>query len=923
MISCNPEPRRLLLATAIASATTLAACGGGGGSGSAETAAASVQAASTEAADPVADDSALNASISGVRIDRGIGSTVKTVAPGYYVDSIDGDDNDAGTILKPWKTLAKARSVSLKTGEGLYLRCGAVWRESLDLDWTRLADGSKVAGYGDCTATNKATISGAISLDSGWVKNGNIWSRAVPPNTPKIARLYVGNEAHRVARWPNFTTYSSDFAVSDSGAAFSTGTLRAAAADRAALRDKDLNGASVQVRSTSWQIEARQVAGNMASDGTLPMSSPTTYTPEPGSGYVLQNKLWMLDAPGEFFHDTATNTVYVYPATAAQQANMNGLSVEGSIRKSTLSVKGAPNLLIQNLAFTMSAGDGFQGIDAPGIQVRNVTASRNVGTGIVLAVYDSRVVSTLRSVISDSTVSENWLGGINGRHQERLDITNTTVSDSGLVDNVAWSDAAINVGDSSTVIGNVVRNSAYHGISFTGTGGSSIKSNHISGYCIRLTDCGAIYTWNGPKQSRRTDNQSSIVEGNQVLDATANMQGAVGGGDVVGGVYLDDYTLGVTVRGNWITGVPVGVFLHNASGITVTQNRLWLSTGVGLNASMDQSDGDYMAGNAFTDNEFVRIVKAQGAYPNLPTISADNTIAFYHYLYGAGAITSGANVFSGNRHVEVNGTTTAVASVWSRLGGQQMTAAEWRALNPAEAALQTPYTFATNAPVLGPELILGGQFTNGIGPWYAWFGTAPVPGSSRYLSSSSGCDGGCMQLTASTSGDMLVSPTFSMTPGVPHLVSYNAVFGNSGTVGQTYISRSGTPYDSMTDATGYISVSPRTGAAGTSLRYEAYFMPKSNSPAQINLQLETLGTPVAFDNVSIKAVTGFSLPAASEWQRVAHASRTADLTVDCAYLGWSSGCTVGDSSGAAVTLPARVPAGTSRLFFRTDSSWRR
>lgn len=47
----------------------------------------------------------------------------------YYVDQTLGNDANSGTILSPWKTLAKAKTAVLSPGDALLLKCGETWRE--------------------------------------------------------------------------------------------------------------------------------------------------------------------------------------------------------------------------------------------------------------------------------------------------------------------------------------------------------------------------------------------------------------------------------------------------------------------------------------------------------------------------------------------------------------------------------------------------------------------------------------------------------------------------------------------------------------------------------------------------------------------------------------------------------------------------
>lgn len=845
--------------------------------------------------------------------------------PGYYIDGASGNDLNLGSYDHPWKTLAKLATIRLKQGEGVYLRCGSVFRESLTLSAEQLVDGNIIAGYGAECVSTKATITGATSLRSGWTKSGNIWSRSVPAGTPKITRLYVDNSAHRIARWPNFTSYAKDYALSDVASPATGAQLQVASADRPQLIGKDLVGATIQVRSAPWKVDKRTILSYDPATGTVIFSDQSMSTLSPKAGYVIQDKLWMLDTAGEFFHDTTANRIYVYPATAAQQADMNAFAVEASIRPTALKIAGRPNLVVRDLALTMASGHGLQATDTLGIRVENVVASRNTGSGISLAIFNTAMASsTLRSSITNSVISENWNRGIDGTHLPRLDVTGNKILDTGMVDYSGHAVAAVAVGDAANVTGNVVQNAAFQGINFSGTGGTVIKGNYVAGYCIRLSDCAAIYTWNGPKGSQRKTNQSSLIQDNQVLAATPNMWGTSGGGaDVVAGIYLDDFSMGATIQGNWISGMPMGIFLHNTSSTTVDHNALWLNSRAGLWADMDQRDADYMTGNVFSDNEIVRSVQATGTYPALPTINASNAIWFFHQLYGANSITSGSNVFRGNRHVEINGVTTSVALVRDGVGEVFYTAAGWRNFNPNEAALQTPMTFATNVPVTGPELVPKTTFSSTLDSWSTYFNAAQPRGTATFVNSLPECSGGCGQLTASTQGDMLYTAPFSMTAGIPHIFSYSAHFGGNATVAPPYIGRYSAPFDQFADNSGFVTVSSRYGAAGTNLRYEAFFRPKSGDPARVNLQLLTMGVPVAFTNVSVKAVTGFNFANISDWARVVNAPHDSNLSVDCSTLGWSAGCTVLDTQGNVVALPYTVGAGTSRIFYRGDSTWRR
>ena len=60
------------------------------------------------------------------------GLTTQAVAAEYFVDSVDGNDNAAGTSeATAWKTLHKVNSAKVLPGDTVRLRRGGLWRETL------------------------------------------------------------------------------------------------------------------------------------------------------------------------------------------------------------------------------------------------------------------------------------------------------------------------------------------------------------------------------------------------------------------------------------------------------------------------------------------------------------------------------------------------------------------------------------------------------------------------------------------------------------------------------------------------------------------------------------------------------------------------------------------------------------------------
>ncbi|MBK1712483.1 hypothetical protein CKO43_06775 [Rubrivivax gelatinosus] len=849
-------------------------------------------------------------------------SAPASTSGGFYVDATAGNDANAGNSESaPWKTLAKLAGIRLSTGQGIFLRCGQTWREPLVLSESQLVNGSTVAGYGsECTST-KAVVSGAVALSGGWTRSGNVWSRSVAAGTPKITRLTVGSTVYRTAQWPNYAGAATEYDLADATSPSTRSALVISAAGAAAVGSNDLVGATVALRSLPWQAETATVAAY--SGGRVTFSASTTNTLGAGVGYLLQDKPWMLDAGGEFFHDTTNNRVSVVGADADQQANLNGYAVEGAARSTVVKISGRTGIVVRDLEATMSAADGFAVTDVPGVVMDRVRATRNGRSGIALAIFDPAITSTARSTISAAYVDANWVNGIDATHQDRTDVLDTSVKDTGMAGNVGNSLAGIAIGASGSVQRSTVASSAQSAIRFSGTGGSVVRSNSVQTYCLRFADCGAIYSWNGPKASRKTTNQSWTVEKNQVLDGRTNANGALGSPDhVVAAVYLDDYSQGGTIRDNTIATVPIGIFLHNVSQTAVSDNRVWLTTRSGLTASMDQTDYDYMTGNTVSGNEFVRTTTSSGSFPAQPVTTQTQFVQVNNSLVGTATLTSGANIFSANRYLEHNGNTGNFARLKDASGERLISAEAWLALASTDAPAQMPVIFAMSTFEFGPNLLSGGDFSASLSPWTTYFTASSPRGSARWLASLTGCSSGCVELKPAKLGDMLSSPAVALTAGTLYQYRYTAVYEAAGTVGEPFIARTVSPWDSMMDASGYKANASRSGSTGQVTNYEAFFTAKTTANAQVNIQVATAYTPIAFDNVSLRAVLGYRFSQAADWRRLISAGTTA-LTVDCAALGWPAGCSVGGPDGTPVALPATVNAGDSRLFVRLDSEWKR
>jgi hypothetical protein len=893
-------------------AAVLAACGGANSSADdAEASAAGQSEASADGNDVKVRASSLRT----MKIDY------SAKRSGYFVDAQLGNDANPGSAAAPWRTLARLSGVTLLRGETIYLRCGSVWRESLVLGARQLVDGAKITSYGaNCTDDNKPRITGADLFSGGWTKTGSLWSKPIPAGTPKLAGLFVNGVPMRVAQWPNHGGVGREYALTLTTASRSHYTVQPSAAERVVLNGKDLLNATVQVRTEPWFIEALKV--NVLDATGLKLATPSVHPIDGGDGYVLQDKKWMLDAPGEYFHDVANGVLYVVAPDSVTQADLNVATVEGVTRSVALEVSGRAVLTLSQLAVDKSSQDGVVVNHAPGALLEGVDASNNLGAGVRFNLMTAPLAPVRGASIRSGRYTGNGNAGIDAGNAPNVDVVGNTVTQTGM-SQAAWSNAGIVSGDGAWVEGNLVDSSAFRGLLFSPFGGARISKNTFSAYCLRLADCAAVYTVTPGSRSGNT--QESLVENNRITSSVLNVEGT-SGGHILAGIYLDDLTSRVTVRGNVLSGMPIGVLLHNASGNVVESNKVWLTTQAALFASMDRTDGaDLMTGNVVRLNQLAPAASVAGAFPALPQITYSKAIRFFHALHGTASLSSGSNLFTGNQIVAFSGSPGYVADVGSSTSSAWLQQSQWTAINPGEL-ISPPagISFDVYRATLGAELIAGGDFEAGVGNWTSWFSSAGSGGKATLVNGASGCLRQCMSMVSGQANDRLASPHFQMAVGTQYLVSFTAAFSGAGDIGHPDIARPGTPFESFIDSSGLRSSNTTlTGRAGDVIRYEAFFTASSNDAARINLRVYTPGVPVAFDSVSLRPVTGYQVSNFSDWGAVVSAPQQSSRQVSCGELGWASGCVAVDADGNSVAMPTTLAAGASKLLLWANSPWRR
>jgi broad specificity phosphatase PhoE len=261
------------------------------------------------------------------------------IAAEYHV-AVSGDDANPGTADKPLRTIQAAAQKALP-GDTVTVHAGT-YRETV---------APARSGEADKPIIFQAAKGEAVLIDgsdpvTGWkpwkdgieqaTMAGDWFSRATPGDGTNLYDAKVRNQADQLfvdgqmmldARWPNAKTLDPSFPTKavtekfisknrDQSSNWTTGTLEdaefnlpASAAVGAEVMLQPnwdawswlLTGRIIAVNSNQWTYQSRSDSGKDFKQNTLADKSR----------YFLFNKLELLDAPGEWFHDKAAGVLYL------------------------------------------------------------------------------------------------------------------------------------------------------------------------------------------------------------------------------------------------------------------------------------------------------------------------------------------------------------------------------------------------------------------------------------------------------------------------------------------------------------------------------------------------------------------------------------------------------------------------------------
>jgi hypothetical protein len=264
----------------------------------------------------------------------------------FYV-AVNGNDNNAGTLAKPLKTLEAALAkVAASKGNkvDVYLRMGRYYPAKTIEITTQLLSNHQLA----ISAYNNeaVTITGSIKITPRWkIFNGNILQASVGTGL-LIDQLFCNGKLLPMARYPNY----------DSSARVFNGTAADAISPQKVKGWADPTGGYVHaIHNAEWgdfhYLIKGKVGDSLVLEGGWQNNRPALMHRE---YRFVENIFEELDAPGEWYYNSGTGVLYLYPPKGE---DVGTALFERSVLEDIIQIKGseqnpAQNVTIKGITFT-------------------------------------------------------------------------------------------------------------------------------------------------------------------------------------------------------------------------------------------------------------------------------------------------------------------------------------------------------------------------------------------------------------------------------------------------------------------------------------------------------------------------------------------------------------------------------------------
>lgn len=457
--------------------------------------------------------------------------------------------------LKP-PLLVSPLPTIVRDGDVISLACDRTYSGTLQLRGKR--DVVVQAAPGCPTAT----ITPAIPI-SGWIKDGKIWSAPVSfmPRMVQVDGLFkaIAHEPNDLQTWLQGEGKGRDSLLMD-------------------YLGHDLRGATIVWRAEDWLILSETIASD--DRGLIQIKRPPdeNFGFPVKSNFYLEGQRWMLNSPGEWFYEHGR--LFIWPE--------NDTSPEGRVwaapRLVGIDAQDSSNVRIEGITLFL-ANRGIDGSNSRSLSVHN--------TRIINSEEEAILIGGSGARISHVRIEGSVQHGIRANDDASdVYITDSVFHNVGMLGMPKRSKGVIvfEHAQGQVIARNRIADAGYVGIRVFRD--AKVEGNFIDRVCLRLTDCGGIYTAARDRLPLRTR-----IENNRISHLQGRWSHAI---------YLDDFANGVVVRNNHSITNPSGMQLHNGFSNVVSDNLFKNSAHQHILFNETASLGSIF-GNQIVKNNFVSL----------------------------------------------------------------------------------------------------------------------------------------------------------------------------------------------------------------------------------------------------------------------------------------------------------------------------
>ncbi|MHC4982108.1 MAG: right-handed parallel beta-helix repeat-containing protein [Planctomycetota bacterium] len=333
-----------------------------------------------------------------------------------------------------------------------------------------------------------------------------------------------------------------------------------------------------------WLDQAVRVEAIDTKARTIKLSWSVAYGLQADHRWRAVNLPEELDEPGEWFLDVPGRRLFFYPPPEAKDEDRIVLSV---LAEPLLGLKDASHVVLEQLTFETGCGDAVTIDGGADCRVQDCVI-RNMGGEAV------KVSGGARHGVVGCTIAHTGAGGVSITAGDRPTLTpgECFVTDCDIFDFArlarAWRPGIALAGVGNRAAHNRVHDSPHLGISYYGNE-HTIEFNELYNLCWEAEDNGAIYT------GREWSGRGTKVQYNFIHHVTG--YAAVG----AQGIYLDDMACGNIIRGNILYKVQRAMMIGGGRDNIIEDNlayecdkALWFdSRGMGKQRHSAEVDGGW------------------------------------------------------------------------------------------------------------------------------------------------------------------------------------------------------------------------------------------------------------------------------------------------------------------------------------------